>query len=240
MVYDKQKRRVILPDTTLCAIVRDEIMNPAGGIIDFIESTVPYVKEAVIVDGLSTDGTKEALDELTRKYTHLRIFDRQFTDYADQRNYSLHQASLKRALILDADERLTYNDFVELKEVMKKQSAWGYRFKFLDISPESPRGIRGTGHTLRLFERSSDAKYQHKMFEFLYIGDFREDKAEGISVIDSGIKIKHFRPSLEGIYAKNDQWYGVVRAGRAPEAGPHTLEGFNLWKAYNPARENFR
>ena len=25
-----------LPDTSLCAIVRDEAMNPAGGIIDFV------------------------------------------------------------------------------------------------------------------------------------------------------------------------------------------------------------
>nr|MBP7708770.1 hypothetical protein [Candidatus Pacearchaeota archaeon] len=56
------EKRTILPDTSLCAIVRDEIINPAqlpgkSGIRSFVESHVPYVEQAVIVDTGSVDGT---------------------------------------------------------------------------------------------------------------------------------------------------------------------------------------
>ena len=33
---------IVLPDTSLCAIVRDEKMNPAGGVVDFVDSTMPF------------------------------------------------------------------------------------------------------------------------------------------------------------------------------------------------------
>ncbi len=112
--------RVVLPKTALCAIVRDEIMNCAGGIVDFINSTVPYVEEAIVVDGLSTDGTREALEGLKLKYPHLQVFDRQFRTFPEQRNYSLDLASKDYALILDADELLTKLDFAKLREVMQE------------------------------------------------------------------------------------------------------------------------
>ena len=55
----KQERKAVLPNTSLCAIVRDEMMNPAGGIADFVDSTVPFVEQAVIVDTGSLDGTRQ-------------------------------------------------------------------------------------------------------------------------------------------------------------------------------------
>lgn len=54
---------LVLPNTSLCSIVRDELMNPAGGIKDFMECIVPYVERAVIVDTGSLDGTREVLEE---------------------------------------------------------------------------------------------------------------------------------------------------------------------------------
>ena len=57
-------QNIVLPDVSLAAIVRDEIMNPAGGIVDFVESVIPFLEEAVIVDTGSVDGTREALEEL--------------------------------------------------------------------------------------------------------------------------------------------------------------------------------
>ena len=82
-----QTNNIILPDTSICAIVRDEIMNAAKGIVDFVESTVPFVEEAVIVDTGSKDGTREALEELSAVYPNLRVLDRPFDDYASSRNY---------------------------------------------------------------------------------------------------------------------------------------------------------
>lgn len=36
---------VVLKDISLCAIIRDEMMNPAGGITRFVNSHVPFVEE---------------------------------------------------------------------------------------------------------------------------------------------------------------------------------------------------
>ena len=44
-----------LPNTSLCAIVRDEVINPAGEIADFLETILPFVEEAVVVDTGSID-----------------------------------------------------------------------------------------------------------------------------------------------------------------------------------------
>ena len=49
------KQEIVIPDTSLCAIVRDEITNSAGGIIDFIDTTIPYLESAIVVDTGSVD-----------------------------------------------------------------------------------------------------------------------------------------------------------------------------------------
>src|SRR3989338_11169897 len=86
---DPYMERIILPNTALCAIVRDELMNPAGGIENFVRLNVPHVEEAVIVDTGSVDGTREKLEELREQYPHMKVFDHPFDGFANSRNYSL-------------------------------------------------------------------------------------------------------------------------------------------------------
>lgn len=71
---------LMMPDVSLCAIVRDEAMNPAGGVVKFIDAHMPYVEEGVVVDTGSIDGTREILEEMQAKYPHLKIFDRVLMD----------------------------------------------------------------------------------------------------------------------------------------------------------------
>src|SRR3989338_10813740 len=89
---DPYMERIILPNTALCAIVRDELMNPAGGIENFVRLNVPFVEEAIIVDTGSIDGTREALEELQVQYPNLRVVDHKFDGFANSRNVSLKQA----------------------------------------------------------------------------------------------------------------------------------------------------
>lgn len=95
------EKRVILSDCALCAIVRDEKMNPAGGIKKFVDSHVPFVEEAVIVDTGSIDGTREILEELESQYPNLKVHDIKFKGFADARNYSLDYAHCKYAFSWD-------------------------------------------------------------------------------------------------------------------------------------------
>jgi len=65
--------KIHLSDVSLCAIVCDEMKNFAGGIDSFVESIVPFVEEAVIVDTGSIDGIRERLEEMMSKYKTLKV-----------------------------------------------------------------------------------------------------------------------------------------------------------------------
>lgn len=230
---------VVLDDTCLCAIVQDEIMNPAGGIVDFIESTVPFVAEAVIVDGLSKDGTHEALEEMQAKYPQMRIFDRKFENFSDQRNYSLQQATAKMALVLDADERLTRQDFIDLQQFVANSPqvyngfpVWGYKFNFLDIYPTAV--VKGEGHAIRLFERDKGRFFKTCWEYFFFKNSFHE-------ALHTWISIKHFLPEVELKTLKWNLYYsGFKKNPQCRPPIPSDIPQSKLWKAYNPARELFR
>jgi glycosyltransferase involved in cell wall biosynthesis len=58
------------------------MQNPAGGIIDFLAWTLPFVEEAVVVDTGSKEGTREILAEAAKYYPHLRVYDHPFKGFA--------------------------------------------------------------------------------------------------------------------------------------------------------------
>jgi glycosyltransferase involved in cell wall biosynthesis len=240
--------KVILSDTSLCAIVRDEKMNPAGGIERFVESHVPYVEQAVIADTGSVDGTREILEEAQARYSNLKIVDIPFNGYADARNQSLKYVQTKRALVLDADELLTHekmqNDWKILKEFVENNPSKAYRFLFNIISTEGIRRTTTAAHTLRLFDVSvSENPFERTVWE---IFDLPEEEK---SIYVKGVVIKHFVPSKEDLEAKNNKWYKdnqrlyydhhpeeLIEDWKTP---PSMVEGFAKWKRYNPLRDNY-
>ncbi|MDP2907598.1 MAG: glycosyltransferase [Nanoarchaeota archaeon] len=241
---------VILTDTSLCAIVRDEIENPAGGIVDFVNSTLPFVESGVIVDTGSVDGTREKLEELSLKYHGLKIYDRQFDDYSSSRNFSLNKVETKMALILDADERLTIKDFENLKKVIGNNPRQGYNFEFYDIYPEGI--IRfPLAHNPRLFKVSENTRYRKKIWEVLYLNDDPFHRIPGAAVA-TGIAIKHFLSFEEAMDKKYQEWYNMLDnyytfekdylavSADLPKRPPSKISSSKLWKAYNPQRDRYR
>lgn len=239
-----------MPDTSLCAIVRDEIENPAGGVVDFVESTLPFVEAGVIVDTGSTDGTREKLEELSLKYSNLKIYDRPFDNYSDSRNFSLDNVETKIALILDADERLTIEDFENLKKIIDKNPRQGYNFDFHDIYPNGV--IRfPLAHNPRLFKLSEATRYRKKIWEVLYLNDEPFHRILGATV-ETGIAIKHFLSSEEAMTKKYEELYNMLDNYYAfekdylsvsvdvPKRSPSKISSFKMWKEYNPQRERYR
>ncbi|MBT6774759.1 glycosyltransferase [Candidatus Woesearchaeota archaeon] len=237
--------QTVLPDVSLAAIVRDEMMNPAGGIIDFIESTVPFVEEAVIVDTGSKDGTRETLEELEARYPNLTVLDHPFQGYADARNFSLQQVQTSKAFVLDADERLTKDDFASLKQTMDANPALYYQFDFLNVAESDFPGI---GHNPRLFalENTKYMNQNNHAGECLFIDGIRADKWSDDLVYNNsvitGIDIKHFyTQDFKSFVTKIYSWYQVVvKNGISDIVAPSETQDFELWKAYNPRREEFR
>lgn len=79
-------------------ITFNEIIN-----IDEVIQNVSFADEIIIVDSFSTDGTAERI----RNYPRVKLIQRPFKDYTDQKSFAMVQATHDWILFMDADERLT-------------------------------------------------------------------------------------------------------------------------------------
>lgn len=251
----KNKNTTILKleNVCLCAIVRDEEMNPAGGITDFVNCALPFVGSAVVVDTGSTDKTRELLTQAQQRFPHLRVFDYQFDGYAQARNFSLEQTRThslgEYALVLDADERLFAADFKKLQKLLllnpiainfKLKNIWADYRSFKDA-------FYGDIYGAIINPRCFSLK-QNLYFEPLLHGATGETlctNATGTSqeveylndTIKSGIEIKHFQPTMRGREYKREEWY--TRLWRGFLGSQKTLPHFADWKKLNPRRADY-
>ncbi len=240
----------ILDDVTLCAIVRDEVTNPAGGIEDFIHSTLPYVSAAVIVDTGSKDRTWQKLRKLKKKYPHLRVFRKKFTDFATMRNFSLSKAGTSLALVLDADERLFPDDFEKIAtkvKTLKRGKKIGLNFNFWHIYPQMSDDNQGGGHNPRLFKILPGVQYKNLIqnsWEYLH----RKIHCKGSAhlqnchnnscCLETNIMIKHFKAE-KSVSPEKRKWYNMINTGKAGDMAPSEMSGFSDWKQLNPRRQQF-
>ena len=244
------KNGIILPDVSLCAIVRDEKMNPAGGIERFVASHVPFVEEAVIVDTGSLDGTREILEKLEGEFKNLKIYDHKFNGFADARNYSLSKVKTKYALVLDADELITHekpsNDWKIIHEKLKLGEE-RYNIQIKSILPNGREKIFEEVHGGRL-SITSKMRYKHSLFECMTKDLFLNESFE------LKFCINHFVPSRERLEKKVERLYvqnpinfrfGMVDVGNFEKEiinkniAPSQIPGFTEWKSYNPQRDNY-
>ncbi len=79
-------------------ITFNEILN-----IDEVIQNVSFADEIIIVDSFSTDGTAERI----KNYPEVKLIQRPFKDYTDQKSFAMRQATHDWVLFMDADERLT-------------------------------------------------------------------------------------------------------------------------------------
>ena len=82
---------IIVPNIEVCVITCDELQNPAGGVVDLVDSTLPLVGSMAVLDTGSKDGTKEKLEQLSQQYPNLRVitYDRSLRDIFLFRNPAL-------------------------------------------------------------------------------------------------------------------------------------------------------
>ena len=103
---------------SVCIICFNEGLN----IRRCLESAT-WVDEIIVVDSLSRDKTVE----IARDYTN-KVYERAWTGYADQKNFTLSKARGKWVLSLDADEEITTALRREIELIIAKPGAKaGYR-----------------------------------------------------------------------------------------------------------------
>jgi glycosyltransferase involved in cell wall biosynthesis len=238
-----------LPNICLCAIVRDEEINPAGGIQDFLDCTLPFVENAVIVDTGSTDKTREILEDAKSKYPNLKVEGYLFDGYAQARNFSLvHARNLgDYALVLDADERLFAEDFSKLNKTLESNPA-GINFMIQDIFLNTQVKQYYSGlHNPRCFSLKTEERFHYKNIrgentycEWLYTSGGKViDLGELLTgkIIDSEITIKHFLPPTQNGIIEKENWYTRFKNPLTQTQSQDS--NFPLWKQLNPKRREF-
>jgi len=235
----EKNEKMTLPDVSLCAIVRDEKINPAGGIERFAESHVPFVEEAVIIDTGSLDGTREILEELQSKYKNLKVFDHKFNGFVESRNYSLSKVNTEYTLILDADELITNkkpkNEWEKIKYSLNSNIDC-YRFEFENVSPSIREEFRSYW---------PDRLFKAKKTKFGFVGGdqqiWENHDLEAGNFINA--TIRHFITDFKSFIIKRENFYqNGIRSIFEDEIihkdlAPSQIPGFAEWKEYNPKRD---
>lgn len=113
-------------------------------------NSINWIEEIVVVDSLSEDNTKE----ICLDFENVIFYEREFDDFASQRNYGLEKISNPWVFVIDADERCTpelreeieqelENPKVEGFEIPRKNYFLGKWIKYCGWYPD---------YTLRLFK----------------------------------------------------------------------------------------
>ena len=91
-----------------------------------LKSLQGVADEIIVVDSFSKDKTKE----ICLKY-NVQFFERDFTDYSDQKNWAIEQTKYPVILSIDADEELSEKLKKNILEVKNNWKADGYYFNRL-------------------------------------------------------------------------------------------------------------
>lgn len=226
-----------LEDTTLATIVRDEFMNPAGGVELWLRCTLPHVPQAVVVDTGSVDGTRDVLADLSKEFPHLRVYDHKFDGFAKSRNVSLSHVRTPWVLIQDADELLEPEDFTRLQEFRRENPAWGYEFTFEELFADVGEAKMQNVSVLnpRLFKRLYEEKAVLFKSHQMRVDENLPSKL-GPCINVEGITIKHFLATKKAEKLKHTKWY---REATLLTEQPLTIGKRDGWKAFNPQRHRF-
>ncbi len=98
--------------------------NEADHIAACIESVYDFVDEVLVFDSFSTDETVRIAEQ-----AGARVLAREFDHYAGQRNAALEAVKdeAEWVLFVDADERISLNLAVEIRDAMEKPGYAGWR-----------------------------------------------------------------------------------------------------------------
>ncbi|MCK5441340.1 MAG: glycosyltransferase [Maribacter sp.] len=76
--------------------------NEANNIVPVLEN-IGFADEIIVIDSFSTDKTVEKVKE----FPNVKLIQREFKNYTDQKSFAMAQATNDWILFMDADERLT-------------------------------------------------------------------------------------------------------------------------------------
>ena len=133
------------PTLGLAVITKNEEKN----IAQCLES-VPFAKNKIVVDSLSTDKTTEIATNLGAQ-----VFERKWEGYPKQKQFALDQVNTDWILVLDADEYLSPEAQVEIQKIILNPNASdSYRIPRYEVfMGQIIKYGKGVDHPLRLIKK---------------------------------------------------------------------------------------
>ena len=132
-------------------------------------ASLPKESELIVVDSKSTDKSIE----IAKSYS-ANIFEREFDNFAAQKNFAISQASKKWTLVLDSDEELSPALLQSLKDLLSQNyddlpTAFSLSRKLVFMDRKMKFG-KTSDRPIRLF-KSSKAKFIGEVHEVLSLID---------------------------------------------------------------------
>lgn len=162
---------------SLCTFVKNE----AHCIDRMFDSVKPYVKEIIVVDTGSEDGTVK----LCKAYG-ARVYEVGFTDFGKIRTITSHLARQDWVLLMDADEQLDNANL--LLEVINNEHSRAYAFprkRWLDLNKNKQTELEAyPDWQVRLFINDINFSWKRELHEYF--------DGAAVQHIENGITIDHF------------------------------------------------
>lgn len=111
-----------LADITPVLLTRDEEPN-----LERTLAQLTWASDVIVIDSFSTDSTVD----IAKRFSNVRVFQREIDTLAGQSNYGLQQAHTPWALLLDADYFMPTAFVDELRELEPAPNIRAYRAGFL-------------------------------------------------------------------------------------------------------------
>jgi ADP-heptose:LPS heptosyltransferase len=136
--------------------------------LEALMASISFANEILVVDSYSTDGTFEVL----QKYNNVKVMQREFVNFSDQRNFAASQASNDWILFVDADERISAKLQIEILDKINesgKIKVFGMKRKFYFSGTLLRYGGFQSEKVYRLYHKEfakyNPSKFVHEVLE---------------------------------------------------------------------------
>ena len=164
-----------LSELSVVLITKNEADN-----IERCLRSLPEAVEIVIVDSQSQDNTIQIAESFGAK-----VYQREFTNFAEQKNYAISKATRPWILSMDADEELDGDGAQVLSNIIAKNQDQAYRLEHrLVFMGKELRFGKTKDAPLRLFKKNAGQ----------FVGSIHEELRVGSSEVKrlSGLGLKHY------------------------------------------------
>jgi glycosyltransferase involved in cell wall biosynthesis len=144
---------------SVCIITKNEESN----IKSCLDSIKEIADEIIILDSFSTDNTISIAKEYTSKIYTKKWID----DYSFSRNFTISKAKGEWILIIDADEKFTYEPNFISKLKATKTTAFSIIRKEIYRQHHDLKLVKYPVTIIRLFKRETNATFQYPIHERL-------------------------------------------------------------------------